>query len=86
MLASLEDYTDADNLNFLAEHKGSKELIMPVLVANGDNDLLIPTSRSWELFSKTEDAKLILYLSAGHGFIWQYTRLFAEDVAKFLDA
>ena len=62
------------------------ELSMPVLVANGDADLLIPSSRSWELFKHVQNAQLIMYPKSGHGFIWQYAEMFARDVNKFLAA
>ena len=62
------------------------KLKMPVLVVNGDEDLLIPTSRSWELMRRIENAKLIIYPRAGHGFIWQYAEQVAKDVCEFLDA
>ncbi|EXJ81957.1 hypothetical protein A1O1_08024 [Capronia coronata CBS 617.96] len=61
------------------------ELMMPVLVANGDKDLLIPTSRSWELMTQIPTAQLIIYPRAGHGFIWQYAELFATHLNMFLD-
>lgn len=83
--ATLLDRTQAEDQTFTDGYKGLNKLSMPVLVANGDNDLLIPTPRSWELFSKTENAKLIIYPKAGHGFIWQYAKEFGEDVNRFLD-
>lgn len=61
------------------------ELKMPVLVLNGDDDLLIPTSMSWELAKKIPNAQLIIYPRAGHGFIWQYAGLVAKHVNEFLD-
>jgi pimeloyl-ACP methyl ester carboxylesterase len=61
------------------------DLKMPVLIANGDNDVLIPSSRSWELFQQIPHAQLIMYPKAGHGFIWQYAELFGEAVNRFLD-
>lgn len=64
---------------------GSTNLSMPVLIANGDDDLLIPTARSWDLFTKIDDAKIIVYPHAGHGYIWQFSEAFADDVNKFLD-
>ncbi|KAJ9494204.1 hypothetical protein LTR99_003135 [Exophiala xenobiotica] len=62
-----------------------KELKMPVLVANGDNDTLIPSSRSWELMTQIAHAQLIIYPRAGHGFLWQYSELYAAHVKMFLD-
>ena len=61
------------------------ELKMPVLVLNGEDDLLIPTSRSWELARRIEGAKLIIYPRSGHGFIWQHAETVARDVNEFLD-
>ncbi|TKA30987.1 hypothetical protein B0A50_01955 [Salinomyces thailandicus] len=61
------------------------ELKMPVLVVNGVEDLLIPTSRSWELVKGIRDAGLIVYRGAGHGFLWQYPKEVAGDVGRFLD-
>ena len=58
---------------------------MPVLVANGDNDTLIPSSRSWELMTQIPNAHLILYPRAGHGFLWQYAELYATHINMFLD-
>ncbi|KIW08148.1 uncharacterized protein PV09_01080 [Verruconis gallopava] len=62
-----------------------RELRMPVLIMNGDNDYLIPTSRSWELLIKIENAQLIIYPKAGHGFLYQYATLVAQHVNMFLD-
>ena len=61
------------------------ELTKPVLVLSGDEDLLIPTSRSWELMKGIGDAELIVSSRAGHGFLWQYARRVAGDVGRFLD-
>ncbi|ETN46580.1 uncharacterized protein HMPREF1541_00765 [Cyphellophora europaea CBS 101466] len=58
---------------------------IPVLVANGDDDLLIPSYRSWELYKTFENAQLIMYPKAGHGFLWQYAELFGHHVNRFLD-
>ncbi|KAJ9662885.1 hypothetical protein H2198_001113 [Neophaeococcomyces mojaviensis] len=83
--AAKEDSAQAENPDFLKSYTGRTELTMPVLVANGDNDTLIPTSRSWELLTKVKDAQLIIYPNAGHGFIWQYAQWFAQDINRFLD-
>lgn len=64
---------------------GLTNLSMPVLIVNGDDDLLIPTARSWDLCSKVDHAQLIIYPNAGHGYIWQCAEAFADDVNKFLD-
>jgi pimeloyl-ACP methyl ester carboxylesterase len=61
------------------------ELQMPVLVLNGDNDLLVKTSFSWELAVKIPNAQLIIYPKSGHGFLYQYSELVAHNVQIFLD-
>jgi pimeloyl-ACP methyl ester carboxylesterase len=79
--ATMEILVDSDSKTF----DRLKELKMPVLVANGDRDLLIPSSRSWELYYELNNAQLIMYPKAGHGFLWQYPELFAGHVNTFLD-
>ena len=61
------------------------ELKMPVLVLNGDNDVLIPSSRSWELTQLIPGAQLVIYPHSGHGFLYQYAELVAKHVNMFLD-
>ena len=61
------------------------ELKMPVLVLNGDNDVLIPSSRSWEMAQMIPGAQLVIYPHAGHGFLYQYAELVARHVKMFLD-
>jgi pimeloyl-ACP methyl ester carboxylesterase len=61
------------------------ELEMPVLVANGDNDLLIPTVNSFEVAQLLKDAHLHIYPDSGHGFLYQYADEFAKHVELFLD-
>jgi pimeloyl-ACP methyl ester carboxylesterase len=61
------------------------ELKMPVLVANGDNDVLIPSSRSWEMMQMIPGAQLVIYPHSGHGYLYQYAELVAKHVNMFLD-
>ncbi|KAH7351098.1 Alpha/Beta hydrolase protein [Rhexocercosporidium sp. MPI-PUGE-AT-0058] len=61
------------------------ELKMEVFVANGDNDLLIPTPNSFELAQLLPHAHLHIYPNSGHGFLYQYAELFAKHVDMFLD-
>ena len=62
------------------------ELKMPVLVANGDDDIIIASSRSWELYRLIENAQLIMYPKSGHGFLWQYAEMFGRQINDFLDS
>jgi pimeloyl-ACP methyl ester carboxylesterase len=61
------------------------ELKMPVFVANGDNDLLIPSVNSFELAQLLPNAHLHIYPNSGHGFLYQYAELFAKHIDLFLD-
>ena len=71
---------DAAQLNRLA---GIRQ---PVLVANGDNDRMIPTINSQILADHLPDARLRIFPDAAHGFLFQYPREFAELVNGFLAA
>jgi pimeloyl-ACP methyl ester carboxylesterase len=64
------------------------ELKIPVLVANGDNDVLIPTVNSWVLFKKLVNAEAHLHLfpDVGHGFLNEYAGQFSKLINIFLDA
>jgi pimeloyl-ACP methyl ester carboxylesterase len=56
----------------------------PTLVANGDNDMMIPTVNSQLLADRLPNARLRIYPDAAHGFLFQYPRQFAELVVEFL--
>ncbi|KAK7513207.1 Alpha/Beta hydrolase protein [Phyllosticta citriasiana] len=64
------------------------ELKMPVLVANGSKDVLIPTENSFVLWRNLVNSKAHLHLfpQSGHGFLYQYAEDFARLVNVFLDA
>ena len=56
----------------------------PVLVANGDNDVMVPTINSFALTSKLTNAQLSIFPNAGHGGIFQYHDTFVKQVLEFL--
>lgn len=56
----------------------------PVLVANGNDDIMTPTYGSYAMFQALPDARLVLYPDAGHGFLFQYPQDFADEVLAFL--
>ena len=55
----------------------------PVLVANGDNDIMVPTANSFALFQALPNAELTIFPDAGHGGIFQYHREFTEQALRF---
>lgn len=59
---------------------------IPVLVANGDNDIMVPTSNSRDLVRRIPKAELIIYKDAGHGGIFQYHSEFVPKALAFLAA
>jgi pimeloyl-ACP methyl ester carboxylesterase len=55
----------------------------PVLVANGDNDIMVPTINSVALFEALPNAELSIFPDAGHGGIFQYHREFTAQALRF---
>ena len=58
----------------------------PVLVANGDHDLMVPSSNSVDLARRLPNARLKLYPDAGHGGVFQYHEEFVAEVLEFLSS
>ncbi|WP_084679711.1 alpha/beta fold hydrolase [Curvibacter lanceolatus] len=56
----------------------------PVLVANGDDDRMVPSSNSYDLAKRLPHAQLIIYPDAGHGGIFQYHEDFVPKALAFL--
>lgn len=56
----------------------------PVLVTNGDNDIMIPTQNSFVLGRNLPNATLIVYPNAGHGALFQYAPTYTAHVREFL--
>jgi pimeloyl-ACP methyl ester carboxylesterase len=58
----------------------------PVLVANGDRDLMVPSGNSADLARRLPNARLKLYPDAGHGGVFQYHDEFVAEVLEFLSS
>lgn len=56
----------------------------PVLVANGDHDIMVPSENSSDLARRIPGAELVLYADAGHGGIFQYHDAFLAKAKAFL--
>ena len=63
----------------------AKELRLPMLVANGAHDVMLPAYRSYVLSQQAPDAKLVLYPDAGHAFLFQHIDDFAAEIDRFLE-
>jgi pimeloyl-ACP methyl ester carboxylesterase len=55
-----------------------------VLVANGDDDRMVPTSNSYDLARRLPNATLRIYPDAGHGGIFQFHERFVGEALEFL--
>ena len=69
------------DLNKLARLAG---ITAPTLVANGDNDIMVPTVNSYLLAGHIPDARLVIYPNANHGFLFEFPHEFAVEVNAFL--
>ncbi len=56
----------------------------PTFIANGDNDVMIPTKNSFRLHELLPNSELSIYPDSGHGGIFQYNELFVEQALEFL--
>lgn len=66
-----------------APHDLSK-LTQPTLIANGDNDRMVPSVLSEDLHRRIKGSELIIYRDSGHGGIFQFHERFAPAAVKFL--
>ena len=56
----------------------------PTLIANGDNDRMVPSILSQDLHRRIAGSELIIYPDSGHGGIFQYWEQVAPVAATFL--
>ena len=56
----------------------------PVLVANGDNDRMVPTPNSYDLAKRFTNSEIVIYPNSGHGGIFQYHEEFVKSALAFL--
>lgn len=66
-------------------HAELNRIIQPVLVTNGNNDIMIPTANSFTLSAHLPNAQLIIYPDSGHGSLFQHAGAFTSHVREFLD-
>ena len=69
---------DASRLNRLAG------ITQPTLVANGDNDIMVPIKNTHLMAEHLPNATVKIYPDANHGFLFQYPTEFAAEVNTFL--
>jgi pimeloyl-ACP methyl ester carboxylesterase len=56
----------------------------PVLVANGDNDRMVPSSNTRDLARRLPNSELIIYPDSGHGAVFQFHADFVPKALAFL--
>ncbi|SEE07968.1 Pimeloyl-ACP methyl ester carboxylesterase [Arthrobacter alpinus] len=56
----------------------------PTLIANGDNDRMVPSILSKDLQHRIAGSDLVIYPNSGHGGIFQFHEQFAPIAVKFL--
>ena len=59
-------------------------ITQPTLIANGDNDRMVPSVLSEDLHRRIKGSELIIYPDSGHGGIFQYHDKFAPVAVEFL--
>jgi pimeloyl-ACP methyl ester carboxylesterase len=57
----------------------------PVLIANGDNDRMVPSSNTYDSAKRISNSELIVYKDAGHGGIFQNNQEFVKSALDFLE-
>ncbi|AII03219.1 MULTISPECIES: alpha/beta fold hydrolase [Rhodococcus] len=60
------------------------KITAPTLIANGDNDRMVPSVLSEDLHRRIKGSELIIYPDSGHGGIFQNHDKFAPTVLEFL--
>jgi pimeloyl-ACP methyl ester carboxylesterase len=60
------------------------KLTPPTLIANGDNDRMVPSVLSEDLHRRIKGSELIIYPDSGHGGVFQFHEKFAPIVVEFL--
>jgi pimeloyl-ACP methyl ester carboxylesterase len=60
------------------------KLTQPTLIANGDDDRMVPSVLSEDLHRRIKDSELVIYPDSGHGGIFQFHEKFAPVAVEFL--
>jgi len=60
-------------------------ITQPTLIANGDNDRMVPSVLSEDLHRRISGSALVIYPDSGHGGIFQFHAKFAPIAVEFLD-
>jgi pimeloyl-ACP methyl ester carboxylesterase len=58
---------------------------LPVFIANGDADRMVPTPNSYDMAKRFPNAQIKIYPNSGHGGIFQYHKEFIPQAIDFLN-
>ncbi|WP_377810996.1 alpha/beta hydrolase [Azospirillum sp. A29] len=83
--ANLDNF-DPPLVEGLAADRPALTIRTPVLVANGDSDIMVPSENSIALARRIPGAKLVLYRDTGHGGIFQHHDAFLMEARAFFAA
>jgi pimeloyl-ACP methyl ester carboxylesterase len=61
------------------------KLTQPTLIANGDNDRMVPSVLSEDMHRRIPGSELVIYPDSGHGGVFQFHERFAPLAAAFLN-
>jgi pimeloyl-ACP methyl ester carboxylesterase len=61
------------------------KISQPTLIANGDNDRMVPSVLSEDMHRRIPGSELVIYPDSGHGGIFQFHDQFAPVAVAFLD-
>lgn len=61
------------------------KITQPTLIANGDNDRMVPSVLSEDMHRRIAGSQLVIYPDSWHGGIFQYHDEFASVAVEFLD-
>jgi pimeloyl-ACP methyl ester carboxylesterase len=56
---------------------------LPVFIANGDADRMVPTVNSYDMAKRFPNAQIEIYPNSGHGGIFQYHQEFIKSTLQF---
>jgi pimeloyl-ACP methyl ester carboxylesterase len=59
---------------------------VPVFVANGDDDRMVPTTNTVDMHERFPDSRIVIYPDAGHGGVFQFHEQFVPKLVDFLAA
>lgn len=60
------------------------KITQPTLIANGDNDRMVPSPLSNDMHRRIKGSELVIYPNSGHGGIFQFHEKFAPVAVEFL--